>query len=115
MKCFNCKQETNPTLVYCNNCGVPLETSLEDLQADEEERVARGLEIQGLHAAKRLFVLSLFLFGLTVALRMVILYGHRYDAFASYQAPAEWVLQRTSEPPESAPVVELEVPLPETP
>ena len=45
MECFSCYEETNPTLVYCQHCGVPLDTDIEDIVADElkKERAAKEL------------------------------------------------------------------------
>lgn len=112
MKCFNCGEETNPTLVYCQECGVPLDTDIEDIARDEEAKARELRERDGLLQAKGLFVLSLFLFGVIVALRVVILSERHDDYFTSYRVPSKVVTEAGIDPPSGVPIDAMTLPFP---
>ena len=113
MKCFNCGGETNPTLLYCGLCGVPLETDVEDIARDEERRRREMRELEARRWAKGLFVLALFLLGCVIATRAVLLTGKRYDAYGAFRVPAQIVSEQGGEPPASVEVDTLSIPFPE--
>ena len=46
MKCGNCATEINPTLVYCQSCGAPVETDFAAIQAAENERIEEAKRIE---------------------------------------------------------------------
>lgn len=113
MKCFNCEEEINPTLLYCSSCGVPLETEPEDLHLDAEEKARERLALEALQKARGLLILSLFLFAAVVALRMIFLRDHTYDHFPAYRVPYSVVAEEGLVPPASLDIPVMQIPLPE--
>ncbi len=113
MRCFNCDSEVNPTLVYCSSCGVPLETDLEDIRADEERRVRETREIAGRKKAKELFVLGLFWLATVIAARVVLLEQQHHDDFVGFRIPTRVIEEAGVDPPVTVEVDPLTIPLPE--
>ena len=113
MKCFNCEEEINPTLLYCNSCGVPLETEPEDLHFDAEEKARERRGTDALQKARALLILTLFLFGVAVAVRMIFLRNQTYDHFPAYRVPYSVVAEEGLEPPTALDVPVMPIPLPQ--
>ena len=113
MDCYNCAQEVNPTLVYCNSCGVPLDTQPEDLIFDAEEKAAERRQFDAKQKALRLLILSLFLFVGTVVARQIVLRDQQYDHTPAYRVPYSVVAEEGLEPPVALDVPTLEIKLPD--
>ena len=113
MKCYNCEEEINPTLVYCNSCGVPLDTEPEDLIFDAEEQAAERRQFEAKEKAKGMLVLALFLFVAVVVARQVVLSDQDYDHTPAYRVPYSVVAEEGLEPPVALDVPTLPIDLPE--
>ena len=112
MKCFNCDEEMDPTLLYCNNCGIPMENDAEDIVADAEERALVNLRFSAVMEARGVLVLTFFLFASTIGLRFVLLKKQSYDHFPAYRAPLKIVEEEGYDPPVAlnAEPVRIEIP-----
>ncbi len=113
MKCYNCDEEVNPTLVYCNSCGVPLDTQPEDVIFDAEEKAAERRQVEAQQKAKGLLVLALFLFVATVVTRQIVLRDQHYDHTPAYRVPYSIVAEDGLEPPVALDVPPLPITIPE--
>lgn len=112
MKCGNCGQDTNPTLVYCTVCGVPTDADVTDVLEEEGRKQAELLLIKAVQEAQKLCVLGVFLFACVLGLRFVLLSPVRPDAWPSYAVPWAVVDEGRTEAPQALPLDPLEVPLP---
>ena len=112
MRCYNCDHEVNPTLLYCQNCGTPLDADEEDIQLDAEERAAERLAFEATRDAKGYLVLALFLFGAAVIARMVLLSDQYYEHYPAYRVPYTVVAEEGLEPPVAVELETLRIPLP---
>lgn len=112
MKCFNCGEEVNPTLVYCAVCGAPLEVDVDDLLEEEERRAGLERSLTAKEWAKDKFVLTAFLFACVVGLRIAVLKKQHYDAFAAFFVPSTLLEENDRPPPAALEVPPLQIPLP---
>jgi len=113
MRCSNCQEETNPTLIYCHSCGVPLELDIEAIAEDEDRKLEESKRIEATQKAKDLLVLALFLFAVTVAARVVLLKEQRYDHFVSYRAPYKLIEEAGIDPPMALKSDPMIIPIPD--
>jgi hypothetical protein len=113
MKCFNCNEEMNPTLLYCNNCGVPMENDAEDIIADAEERALAKMRFSAVMEARGYLVTAAFLLASTIGLRFVLLKQQSYDHFPAYRAPLKLVDEEGYDPPVALNSEPMRIELPE--
>jgi hypothetical protein len=112
MKCYNCEGELDPTLIYCNHCGVATDTEPEDIYADAEEKTEQKKRFAALTEAKSMFVTACFLLACTVGLRMVLLKQQNYEHLPAYRVPRQVVDDEGYDPPVALDVQQLVIPLP---
>lgn len=113
MKCGNCATEINPTLVYCQSCGAPVETDFAAIQAAENERIEEAKRIEATLHAKDKMILALFLLGAVFVLRLVLLDKKPYDATTAYRAPYKLVEEAGIDPSATIDTPALALPLPD--
>lgn len=112
MKCYNCQGELDPTLIYCNQCGVPTDTEPEDIYADAEQKAIRKQEFEAITYAKGVLITALFLLGCTMVLRAVVLKQQSFDHFPAYRVTRKLVDEQGYDPPVALEVEKLLIPLP---
>lgn len=112
MKCYNCDGELDPTLIYCNHCGVPTETEPEDIYLDAEDRAQSRKEFEAVAYAKSLFVTACFALGCTMAIRWVVLKPQSYEHFPAYRVSRQLVDEEGYSPPVALDIETLRIPLP---
>lgn len=112
MKCPSCGELTNPTMIYCMVCGVPIETDLATIQKHEEEEARERRAREAIKEARELLWLALFVMFSVIAFRKVVIHDRPYRAYPTYRIPVSFVQQGIREPDEALPVPALELPLP---
>ncbi|RMG10164.1 MAG: hypothetical protein D6731_17975 [Planctomycetota bacterium] len=112
MRCFNCEAELDPTLLYCRECGVPVDATAEDVQRDAEEQAAERMRREAVQQARGYLVLALFLFAAVVAARAVLLSEQHYEHFPAYRVPASIVEERGLDAPVALDLEMQPLPLP---
>lgn len=113
MQCAVCKSETNPTLVYCQNCGAPTTADIGDILADEEKKLAERRAASALRDAQGLFFTAVALLMVVVALRLVLVKQRAYDHRPAFRPPYALVEEAALDPPATLPADALEVPIPD--
>lgn len=115
MKCPQCAQECNPTLVYCSNCGVPLDVDVTDVLEDAERKREESRIITAVREAKGLFVAGAFTLVCVLALRWAFLDERSYDVTPAFKAPYKLVEEAALDPPQALPVEARKLPFPPEP
>ena len=115
MKCPSCAQECNPTLVYCSNCGAPLDVDVTDVLEDAERKREESRMITAVRDAKGLFVAGAFALACVLALRWAFLDGRTYDVMPAFRAPYKLVEEAALDPPQALPVEAQKIPFPPEP
>lgn len=87
MKCPNCSEEVNPTLVYCQGCGAPTDADFSDVIEDEEKKAAQRRLSSAVREAEELFYLGLFLLISVIVLRVALLKERRHEHTTSFRVP----------------------------
>lgn len=113
MQCPVCKNETNPTLVYCQNCGAPTTADVTDIIADDEKKLAERRRIQSMRDAKGLLFTGLALFITVLLLRIVLVKERHDDHRTSFRVPYSVLEQANVDPPVALPSAARQIPIPE--
>jgi hypothetical protein len=114
VRCPQCDNEVNPTLVYCSSCGVPLDVDVTDVIEDEHRRREETRIISAVREAKGLLVLGLFSLAVVIALRALFLDKRTYDEVPSMRVPFSVVEEAGIDPPAAVPIEPMPIPIPET-
>jgi hypothetical protein len=113
VQCPVCKNETNPTLVYCQNCGAPTTADVTDIIADDEKKLAERKRIQSMRDAKGLLFTGLALFITVLLLRIVLVKERHDDHRTSFRVPYSVLEQANVDPPVALPSAARPIPIPE--
>ncbi len=115
MICPACNEETNPTLVYCQNCGGPTQADEFTVFKDQERKAREMRAVEATKEAKNLLTLALFMLGCVIALRVVLIKEPNADGYTSYRVPYSIVEEAAGDPPPAVVDVERrEIPFPES-
>jgi hypothetical protein len=112
MKCFQCQAEINPTLVYCSNCGAPVEADAADILEDDERRREETRILQAVRDAKGLLVTGVFSLVSVLVLRAVFLRPPAEDHVPAFRAPYALIEDAGIDPTSALPVAAEVIPLP---
>ena len=98
MKCPHCDQETDPTLLYCKMCGMPVEVD-EAAVAEHLERDDARVEIDHAEDVTRALLFSMIIFLVaTIAFRLIVVRPVTGDVSPGYYAPAKVIDDKNIEP-----------------
>lgn len=112
MECPHCSADTDPTLLYCKNCGEQIELDPEQvrksIERDEEVLAVEHLE----EKTKVGLYLAAFVLVVVIAFRIVVVRRVEGEVNPGYFAPARVVEDKAAEPPASVelPVAPIEIP-----
>jgi hypothetical protein len=112
MKCPQCAQEVNPTLVYCSNCGIPLDVDVTDVLEDAEKKREESRIITAVRDAKGLFVAGAFTLVCVLALRWAFLDARTYDVTPAFRTPYKVIEETAIDPPQGLQVEAVKLPFP---
>jgi hypothetical protein len=112
VKCPNCSEEVNPTLVYCQGCGAPTDADFSDVIEDEERKAAERRRVSAVREAQELLYLALFLLASIIVLRVVLLKERRHEHVTSFRLPYAVLEDANLDPPVAVPAEARTIKLP---
>lgn len=112
MKCPQCEFEVNPTLVYCSNCGLPLDVDITDVLEDDNKKREETRILQQVRDAKGLLVTAIFTLVTTIIVRAVVLREREYDHTPAFRAPYAVIEDASLDPPGALQADPMVIPLP---
>jgi len=113
MKCPQCQFEVNPTLVYCSNCGIPLDVDVQDVLEDDNRKREETRILQQVRDAKGLLVTAVFTLVCTIVVRAIFLSPRAYDHTPGFRAPYALIEEAGLDPPSALQSEPLVIPLPD--
>lgn len=112
MKCPQCQFEVNPTLVYCSNCGLPLDVDVTDVLEDDNRKREETRILQQVRDAKGLLITAVFTLVATIVVRAVLLSPRAYDHTPAFRAPYALIEDASLDPPSALQADPMVIPLP---